>query len=118
MKRLIGALVILCASLPTAASASYTGTMTGNQLLDLCGPGVSGQAPNPSIGMCAGYVQGVYESLTLSGAATICPRANVTVGQVVDMVVDSLKRYPQIRDLEAPIIVIETIKKAFPCKPT
>lgn len=102
-------------SLGTPALAQPSGTMTGNQLLDACGPEIAPTTATSMQGLCVGYVEGAYEALNISGQETFCIRPDVTVGQITAIVIKALREYPQVRDKPAPVIIAVSIKNAFPC---
>jgi hypothetical protein len=60
-----------------------------------------------------GYVAGVADS---QSGVTICiPPGQVTLGQMVDMVKQTLERVPSERHLSADIYVQVTLEKRWPC---
>jgi hypothetical protein len=60
-----------------------------------------------------GYIAGVADSLS---SITICiPPGQVTLGQMADMVKQSLERLPSERHLSADIFVQATLEKRWPC---
>ena len=60
-----------------------------------------------------GYVAGVADS---QSGVTICiPPGQVTVGQMTDMVKQSLERVPSERHLAADIYVQATLSNRWPC---
>ena len=60
-----------------------------------------------------GYIAGVADSLS---SITICiPPGQVTLGQMSDMVKQSLERLPSERHLSADIFVQATLEKRWPC---
>jgi hypothetical protein len=63
-------------------------------------------------GVYDGYIGGVADSL----AKLICPRSDVTRGQMIDVVSRYLKENPEELELDADLIVAKALVKAFPCK--
>ena len=64
--------------------------------------------------MVHGYVAGVADS---QSGVTICiPPGQVTLGQMVDMVKQTLERLPSERHLSADIFVQVALEQRFPCK--
>jgi hypothetical protein len=63
--------------------------------------------------MAYGYIAGVNDS---RAGATICiPPATVTLGQMADMVKQTLERVPSERHLSAEIFVEATLSNRWPC---
>jgi hypothetical protein len=60
-----------------------------------------------------GYIAGVADSL--SGITICIPPGQVTLGQMADMVKQSLERLPSERHLSADIFVQATLEKRWPC---
>ena len=63
-----------------------------------------------------GYIAGVADSL--SGITICIPPGQVTLGQMSDMVKQSLERIPSERHLSADIFVQATLEKRWPCGKT
>lgn len=59
-----------------------------------------------------GYVIGIYDALQ---GVTHCPPANVTAGQVADMVRQHLEAAPSLRHLTGDRHVSYVLKRAWPC---
>lgn len=59
-----------------------------------------------------GYVTGVADALM---DVTFCPPANVTSGQLYDMVKLYLEAYPATRHMTADTIVNRVLSNAWPC---
>lgn len=59
-----------------------------------------------------GYVTGVYD--TLQGV-THCPPANITAGQVTDMVKNYLEANPETRHNSADRLIGIVLRSAWPC---
>ena len=60
-----------------------------------------------------GYIAGAADS---QSGVTICiPPGQVTLGQMADMVKQSLERLPSERHLSADIFVQATLEKRWPC---
>jgi hypothetical protein len=60
-----------------------------------------------------GYIAGVADSQ--SGVTVCIPPGQVTVGQMTDMVKQSLERVPSERHLAADIYVQATLSNRWPC---
>ncbi len=98
MKRFL-ILALLCGS----AHAEFK---DGNKLLS----DLSGSTNDYIHGI--GYVMGVYDALQ---GATHCPPANVTAGQVTDMVKRYMEINPDIRHNTADRIISTVLRRAWPC---
>lgn len=60
-----------------------------------------------------GYIAGVADSM--SGITICIPPGQVTLGQMSDMVKQTLERLPSERHLSAEIFVQATLEKRWPC---
>ena len=60
-----------------------------------------------------GYIAGVADSL--SGITICIPPGQVMLGQMADMVKQTLERIPSERHLSADIFVQATLEKRWPC---
>jgi hypothetical protein len=60
-----------------------------------------------------GYIAGVADSL--SGVTICIPPGQVMLGQMADMVKQSLERLPSERHLSADLFVQATLEKRWPC---
>jgi hypothetical protein len=60
-----------------------------------------------------GYIAGVADSQ--SGVTVCIPPGQVTLGQMSDMVKQTLERIPSERHLSADIFVQATLEKRWPC---
>jgi hypothetical protein len=60
-----------------------------------------------------GYIAGVADSQ--SGVTVCIPPGQVTLGQMADMVRQTLERIPSERHLSADIFVQATLEKRWPC---
>jgi hypothetical protein len=100
MKRLIAALAIVAS---TTASAEF---LDGNALLSR----LNSNAVDTS--MALGFVVGVHDA---GHGVVHCSPANITAGQVSDMVKFTLNNHPQERHRPAWFIVHWTLQTAWPC---
>jgi hypothetical protein len=100
MRKLIATLLMV----PSLAMAEF---YTGNQLLTAMR---SSSTVDKSIAL--GYVLGVFDS---NQGITHCPPANVTAGQVHDMVKLFLEQAPSIRNSTADVIIQAVLMESWPC---
>jgi hypothetical protein len=88
--------------------------MSGNQLLERC----RAEQGSFARGICYGYINGIADVLS-SGIVvngwSACFPAQVTSGQVVDVVTRYLTANPQVRHMSAPGIAAAALEQAFPC---
>lgn len=98
-------LLIITALLCTSAQAQQSSIMyTGQDLLNR-------MSSNPTI--ANGYIAGVHDS---QAGVTICiPPGTVTLGQMSDMVRQSLERVPSERHMPADLYVQATLSNRWPC---
>lgn len=96
---------IIAALICTGANAQQSSTMyTGQDLLVRL---------TNSPALANGYIAGVADS---QSGVTICiPPNTVTLGQMADMVKQSLERVPSERHLPADIYVQATLSNRWPC---
>lgn len=60
-----------------------------------------------------GYISGVSDT---GQGVTHCLDANVTVGQLSDMVKQYLTTNPEVRHYQADTLVVHVLKSSFPCR--
>jgi hypothetical protein len=100
MKKLIAITALMCGT----AHAEF---LTGNDLLTK----FNGSDIQQMVGL--GYVMGVFDA-TMD--ATHCPPANVTAGQVQDVVKNHLTATPATRHYVADVQVRYILSQTWPCK--
>ena len=114
-KILLGLCAILLFYAPAATSA-----YTGNELLSHCE-----QTHQIGEGFCMGFIYGVDEGFYAAEflyrrpkpeEKIYCKPANVTAGQMKDIVIQYLRQNPQTRHQPAGIPVLESFQGAFPCR--
>jgi hypothetical protein len=96
---LIG-LLLSCAAHAQPSSILYTGQDLYTRMTS-------------SPALASGYVAGVADAL--SGVTICIPPNTVTLGQMVDMVKQSLERVPSERHLAADTYVQVTLSNRWPC---
>lgn len=93
---------------------------SGNELHKLC-QSYQGANRLPEGAGCSFYISGsaqtliMHEDMESSVLRQPCPGKGVTNEQIVDVVVKWLNDHPENRELPAPYIIMESLKKAFPC---
>lgn len=92
------------------AAPSYAAS-TGNDLLEQC----SAEKNSFKSGICFGYTSGLYESMRIH--AFTCARADVTYGEIREVIVQYLEKNPGIRNGPAAYLASAAIVAAFDCKP-
>jgi hypothetical protein len=65
--------------------------------------------------MALGYVVGVSDT---GDGVTHCPPANITTGQVRDLVKGHLTRNPGSRHFSADSLITNLLRTTWPCKPS
>lgn len=105
MKKLLMVAVLACAGAHAQPHSTYISgqdlyrRLTGNEGFMMMG---------------LGYVAGVVDS---RAGVTICiPPGLVTLGQMADMVKQSLERVPSERHLSADVYVEATLSNRWPCR--
>src|SRR5262245_5954283 len=88
MRTLVGAIVV-GATLSATASDDRAEAVTGEQLLELCGP----QASDASQEICLGYIIGSADTLVVRGG--ICTPPGVTHGLIRDTVLKFMLNHPE-----------------------
>jgi hypothetical protein len=109
----LAAALLLLSAAPAVAGSN----LTGNDLLERCSASAS---DNPiQWGVCLGYVMAVADLLgqgrPINGARA-CIAADVTSGQLMDIVRQWLQRNPARRHLNGAALVAVALQQAFPCK--
>ena len=109
----LAAALLLLGAAPAAAGSN----LTGNDLLERCSASAS---DNPiQWGVCLGYVMAVADLLgqgrPINGARA-CVSADVTSGQLMDVVRQWLERNPARRHINGAALVAVALQQAFPCK--
>jgi hypothetical protein len=100
MKKIIATLLFV----PAMVQAEF---VTGNTLFK----DMNGDVVDKSIAL--GYVMGVSDAYT---NVTVCLPANVTAGQVQDVVKRYLENNPDKRHYTADSLVRDSLEKVWPCK--
>lgn len=99
---------LFAAMLAVSVNKAHAEFFTGNMLLNLL---QSTEVIDRIHGL--GYIQGVFDAYS---NITICPPANVTAGQVRDMIKNYLENNPAIRNKTADIIIRDAFKLVWPCR--
>ena len=76
--------------------------MSGNEVYEDC----TGPKGSPKM-------EGISDALNMDGS--VCTPANVTVGQVVDVIVNYLQANPKYRHISASLLAGAALREAFPC---
>ena len=101
MKKLLLIAALMCGT----AHAQPSSTMyTGQDLYDRL---------KNSPALANGYIAGVHD--TQSGITICIPAGQVTLGQMSDMVKQTLERLPSERHMSADIFVETTLSTRWPC---
>jgi len=89
---------------------------SGNELLNVC------QSNGTQFGRCIGFIEGVSVGVELGEAfhghkdlSDVCIPANVTNGQLKDIVLVYLRQNPATRHEPAVYAVVRSLRGAFPC---
>jgi hypothetical protein len=90
------------------ATCAFAGTMTGNELLSWCN---DKDSPFHQ-GACDGYINGALDVATHVGS--FCAPADVSFGQIREMVLKYLRAKPEARNLTASFLVWEATR-TFAC---
>ena len=98
-------LILAAALAATSASAEF---LTGNELLER----INAEASYDR-GIALGYIMGAFDA---GQGTTHCAPANVTAGQVRDMVKNVLTSAPAARHHSADSFVSYALMEAWPCK--
>lgn len=90
--------------IPVVANAEF---FTGNGLLSLL---QSNNVAEKIQGI--GYIQGVYDA---HANVTVCAPANITAGQLNDMIKNYLENNPATRNRTADVIIRDALRGIWPC---
>jgi len=102
----IGLIVAFLTAAP--ASQARAEFFTGNDLATL----LNSQSNSDRI-QALGFIQGVFDVYV---HVTICPPANVTAGQLNDMIRNYLNNNPAIRHHTAERLINQALKQVWPCQ--
>jgi hypothetical protein len=110
--------VLISLFLIILSSESFGDPISGNQLYDeLKEWKNSEKTQTPSLykmGRSLGYIQGLTEMDSLEGKS-MCVPSGVTNGQIMDVILNFLEKYPENRHKSAAILSSFAIWEAFPC---
>ena len=111
---MIGSLALL---IPTTGS-SAAGFYNGNRLWTACGSTTDGEPPD----ICTSYVMGAVDSVLSAQdagamAKRICLPAQISGGQLADVVRRYLSEHPEARHYTAASVLWTSLNRAFPCPP-
>lgn len=92
--------------IPSLCLGAFT---DGNQLKAQC---TNSESP-ANQGLCLGYVMGVTD---VNLRDKICTPSGVTIGQLQSITIKYLNDYPDRLHYSADSLVLDALRKAFPCK--
>ena len=104
MKKLLLVTALLCGGAQAQQFSTY---LSGQELLRRL------TGPDANLMMAYGYIAGVHDAR--AGTAMCIPPNIVTLGQMADMVRQTLERAPSERHLPADIFVEATLSYRWPC---
>ena len=99
-------------------SGSNAGAVTGDELHALC---IGGKDLGVALGFCHGFIIGAAETLAFTqptnsdDPTTYCLPPGATNEQIINVVKDNLRDYPNVLDMPAWGIVAAALAGAFPC---
>jgi hypothetical protein len=125
MRYLILAVLLLSLTCISSASGDLPSSPAyeqGNGLLSVC---TTDEHYDTNFGMCLGFIDGVLNGAQLSGSGTCttaaashwCIPPEVTMGQIRDVVVKSLREHPETRHERSIILIANAMIAAWPCPP-
>ena len=119
MRILFGACAALCS---IASAQDALASPTGNALFEQCTRGRGSATYWYDDAACTAYIQGFVEGATSfqelwpkERPRAICLPANITAGQMRDVVVKYLYNHPERRHLPAMMSILTATAAAFPC---
>lgn len=94
---------------PSAQSGTFVSSMNTVELMRAC------DTQNKLNLECSGYIIGVYDVLSITGA--ICPQRNPQGGtyQAISVALKFLKEHPESWHMHPADLLTESFKAAFPC---
>lgn len=126
MKAGIAAGITLVGALASCGTMAADDVLrTGNDFITPCKDYIreGGLTPDQSFnaGMCAGVIKGVrmslfYLGITTPQMSTACIPASITDGQITRIFLKFLDNYPEQLHNDATVLLITSLKAAFPCK--
>ena len=102
---LVGIFAIFTLSAHAAEALRYS--VSGNQLYSNC------TSTNDAQAACMGFTTGSADQLSLD--SKICASAEVTRGQIMDIVKTYLERNPELRHYPAAMLASAALRQALPC---
>ncbi len=122
-KRLVLAAVITASVLLPPQELGAAVTIHGNNLFTDCTATNTNVAKEQwlLIGTCLGYVTAIVDALSSGNSVNgfkACVPLNADMQQIVDVVKNFIRDYPEKRHLVAAGLVAEALARAFPCRPT
>jgi len=114
-------LLLFFASLLLASPVMAEGFINGNELLDHCIQAQDkARTANHDAGRCFGFISGVTDlyDILISEAIvkpTYCPQPNVSLIQMINVVVEYLQKHPEDLHYSASSLVMGAYAEAFPC---
>jgi Rap1a immunity proteins len=121
--RIITVVAVVVLSLLCCGNARANAT-SGEELLQKC----KTESANYGSGFCHGFIAAVLDTLTMWEASDsyekrthdkdvrFCLPAEVTNGQIVLVFVKYLEDHPEKLHMPANLLLVEALRKAFPCK--
>ncbi len=113
--------IVLIAAGTIEITAQASIWSTGNDLLTNCGHNVrymdrDATANSLRMGFCQGFLSAMVDmSQFAADSARSCPPSGVTVGQLSRVVVAYLNEHPADLHLRDTVLVLRTMRDAFPC---
>lgn len=102
-----------------AWSPAANANLTGNKLKDYCSF-FPGQIHTEASNVCVGYVGGTLDTLRLYNAfqkpKQFCEVDGVEFEQLMAIIKKHFEDYPERLHFTASTLILEAMKKAFPCK--
>lgn len=111
---ILAALALAQAAQPAPAPAQSSFYIDGNRLYEMC----AGQ-PDPA---CTLYIVGAVDAFgtvseILGGGRLFCVPPGVVSGQLADVLRRHMRENPETRHHAASVLVIRSLREAFPCAP-
>ncbi|MFY0736547.1 Rap1a/Tai family immunity protein [Aurantimonas sp. NFXS3] len=108
----MGIAVAIAAFGDKAESSTANSFLNGVQLYEKCNGGSISATVS-----CNSYIIGAIDSIfVLDYGKTVCAQSEADFQQLVDVVIRDLREIPEYRHYAAADIILNAMRKAFPCK--